>query len=79
MEIYFDPVFLTVEVLNPSEIEAEVYIFDEYDTIEDHLPYLNSVLTVTQSFYHTIFIENDLTTGIVFSGFMLNMPGHKNP
>ena len=63
IDIYFEVESLSVEVVGPAELEAEVYVYDAFDTLEDYSPCLNTVLSVTESPYHTIVIENDSWTG----------------
>ncbi|MDE6027414.1 MAG: hypothetical protein K2G23_05045 [Muribaculaceae bacterium] len=44
-------------------MKGEVYVYDASEVLEDYSPCLNSVLSVTDSYSHTIVIEGDGWTG----------------
>ena len=64
IEVIYDTESFTVQVMSLSdELEAEVYVYNAFDELEDYSPCLNTILTVTESDYHTIVIESENWTG----------------
>ncbi|MBD5273883.1 MAG: hypothetical protein HDS36_03425 [Bacteroides sp.] len=67
VEAVYDSDTMTIEVSCSSPLEGEVFVYDASDILEDYAPCLNSILSVTNSDYHTIVIEGDdwIATGVI--------------
>lgn len=67
IDVIFDTETMTVEVSCTSDLEGEVFIYNASEELEDYSPCLNSILSVSNSDYHTILIEGDgwSATGII--------------
>ncbi|MDE7442505.1 MAG: hypothetical protein K2M69_10120 [Muribaculaceae bacterium] len=59
VEAVYDSDAMTIEVSCTTDLEAEVYVYDASEVLEDYSPCLNTVLSVTNSDYHAIVIEGD--------------------
>ena len=59
VEAVYDSDTMTIEVTCSSPLEGEVFVYDSSEILEDYAPCLNSILSVTDSDYHTIVIEGD--------------------
>lgn len=67
VEVFFDEAAQMIEVSCLSPLEGEVFVYDASEILEDYAPCLNSILSVTDSDYHTIVIEGDdwIATGVI--------------
>ena len=63
VEVVYDSDAMTIEVSCTTDLEAEVYVYDASEVLEDYSPCLNTVLSVTNADYHTIVIEGDGWSG----------------
>lgn len=59
IEAVYDSDTMTIEVACATDLEGELYVYDASEVLEDYSPCLNTVLSVTNSDYHTIVIEGD--------------------
>lgn len=59
IDVVFDNETMTIEVSCASDLEGEVYVYNASEELEDYSPCLNSILSVSNSDYHTILIEGD--------------------
>ncbi len=59
IDVVFDNETMTVEVSCASDLEGEVYLYNSSEELEDYSPCLNSILSVTNSDFHTILIVGD--------------------
>ncbi|MDE7414195.1 MAG: hypothetical protein K2N05_10490 [Muribaculaceae bacterium] len=67
IEVMYDSDGAVVEISCASDLEGEVYIYDAAGVEEAYSPCLNTVLSVSDSQYHTILIEGDgwEATGVI--------------
>ena len=59
IDVVFDNETMTVEVSCTNDLEGEVFLYNSSEELEDYSPCLNSILSVTNSDFHTILIEGD--------------------
>ena len=67
MEVLYDAEARIVETLCASPLEGTVTMYDAFGVMEAYSPCLNSVISLTESDYHTIVIEGDdwIATGVI--------------
>ena len=67
IEVSFDDEMMTIEVFCVNDVDAEVSVYNASDELEGYSPSLNSVISLTESDYHTIVIEGEdwIATGVI--------------
>lgn len=67
IEVIFDTDLRIVNVTCLSDLEGEIFIYNDTNGLVDYSPCLNAILTLSNSHYHTILIEGDgwSATGVI--------------
>ncbi|MBD5183739.1 MAG: hypothetical protein HDS97_02445 [Bacteroidales bacterium] len=67
IEVTYDEDVNVIETFCVNDVDAEVSVYNASDELEGYSPSLNSVISLTESDYHTIVIEGDdwIATGVI--------------
>ena len=59
IEVVYNNETMSVEIFCANDVDAEVSVYNAFEELEGYSPCLNSVISLTESDYHTIVIEGD--------------------